>query len=185
MEPIFENWWVKSNPLSHWSNIFLEMVDINSQLIVESTIWIHNKTAHDVHFYVPAATPFDPLLPAKGSTLRGGILTSFLVLLISTLIMWIASSDKNIPRYKNGSKKERKKIRETTTSWRHYTETLNLQKWYDMCCIICTQWKKVQPKNSTTPFAAFFDRIKVSAVHKIALSRHLVITVLWIYSSMF
>jgi len=33
-----------------------------------------------------SATPFDPLLPAKGSTLRGGILTSLLVLLISTLI---------------------------------------------------------------------------------------------------
>ena len=85
------------------------MASINSQLIVESTIWIHNKTAHDVHFYVPAATPFDPLLPAKGSTLRGGILTSFLVLLISTLIMWIASSDKNIPRYKNGAKKRKEK----------------------------------------------------------------------------
>eukprot|EP00093_Oithona_nana_P002116 02116.XXX_19023_33521_1 [CDS] Oithona nana genome sequencing. len=33
-----------------------------------------------------SATPFDPLLPAKGSTLRGGIFTSLLVLLISTLI---------------------------------------------------------------------------------------------------
>ena len=40
-----------------------------------------------IFMFVSAATPFDPLLPAKGSTLRGGILTLFLVLLISTLIM--------------------------------------------------------------------------------------------------
>ena len=53
-------------------------------------------------------------------------------------------------------KKERKKIRETTTSWRHYTETLNLQKWYDMCCIICTQWKKVQPKKFDYTVCRFF-----------------------------
>ena len=42
--------------------------------------------------FVSASTPFDPLLPANGSALRAGILTSFLVLLISTLIMWITSS---------------------------------------------------------------------------------------------
>ena len=109
---------------------------------------------------VSAATPFDPLLPAKGSTLRGGILTSFLVLLISTLIMWIVGSymgihqNGNPPKYIYTNNREKyfkydgeylppmeypeaeENKKESGQTW-HFTETLLIIKWAKKkCCTI-------------------------------------------------
>ena len=109
--------------------------------------------------FVSASTPFDPLLPANGSALRAGILTSFLVLLISTLIMWIASSlqvktrkktreIKNIPRKKieiGGTKIPGNRCAMTSSRQKRRADDITQRHWINKVIYVC---RTIQPKPS-------------------------------------
>ena len=109
--------------------------------------------------FVSASTPFDPLLPANGSALRAGILTSFLVLLISTLIMWIASSlqvktrkktreIKNIPRKKieiGGTKIPGNRCAMTSSRQKRGADDITQRHWINKVIYVC---RTIQPKPS-------------------------------------